>query len=516
MRSKSALKNILANLILQITAAISGLILPRFFIIAYGSTMNGMIVSVTQFISYMALVEAGVSAASIVGLYKPLADNNIVEVNRILSATKRFYYRSGIFYIALLVILVAAYPLLVKNQIDEGLTRFMIIILASSNIVDYFFLGKYKVLLMANQKGYVIMLAQTLGTALNAVITVILILQGCNVLLVKLVATVIYILRFIIVWYYVRKHYKYVSFNEKPNYRAINQRWAALFHQVTAVIVNNTSVVVMTLFMGVKALVEISVYNVYNMVGNAVSLLVGSFNSGLQSGFGELLSRGDRKALDKAYSNYEYLTYMVVFWAYTCMGLLIMPFIQLYTRSFTDAVYVRDEIAFMFVLVGIAQNIRIPSITLISAAGHYKQTRWRAAIEVAIIVGVSLILVKPYGMLGVLIGSFCSFLYRGIDIVYYNTTRIMLGSWKRTLKRIVRNLLTLVILMAAGRAVTDLAVEGYLQWFICAVIVAIVSMVVFAAVNAAFEKREFQVLLDRMKKTVRREAGHKGNGRAEK
>ena len=51
MRSKSALKNILANLILQITAAISGLILPRFFIIAYGSTMNGMIVSVTP-VSY--------------------------------------------------------------------------------------------------------------------------------------------------------------------------------------------------------------------------------------------------------------------------------------------------------------------------------------------------------------------------------------------------------------------------------------------------------------------------------
>lgn len=516
MRSKSALKNILANLILQITAAISGLILPRFFIIAYGSTMNGMIVSVTQFISYMALVEAGVSAASIVGLYKPLADNNIVEINRILSATKRFYYRSGIFYIVLLVILVAVYPLLVKNQIDEGLTRFMIIILTSSNIVDYFFLGKYKVLLMANQKGYVIMLAQTLGTALNAVITVILILQGCNVLLVKLVATVVYILRFIIVWLYVRKHYRYVNFNEKPNYRAINQRWAALFHQVTAVIVNNTSVVVMTLFMGAKALVEISVYNVYNMVGNAVSLLVGSFNSGLQSGFGELLSRGDRKALDKAYSNYEYLTYMVVFWAYTCMGLLIMPFIQLYTKSFTDAVYVRDEIAFMFVLVGIAQNIRIPSITLISAAGHYKQTRWRAAIEVIIIVGVSLLLVKPYGMLGVLIGSFCSFLYRGIDIVYYNTTRIMLGSWKRTLKRIVRNLIILVILMVAGKVVTGLAVEGYLQWFICAFIVAVISMAVFAAVNAVFEKREFRVLLERIQKTIRRESGRRRSNRAEK
>ena len=106
MRSRKALKNILANLILQITVALSGLILPRFFIIAYGSAMNGMIVSVTQFISYLALVEAGVSAASIVGLYKPLADNNIDEINRILSATKRFYYRSGIAYVLLLVFLV--------------------------------------------------------------------------------------------------------------------------------------------------------------------------------------------------------------------------------------------------------------------------------------------------------------------------------------------------------------------------------------------------------------------------
>ena len=499
MRSKKALKNIIANLILQITVALSGLILPRYFIIAYGSSMNGMIVSVTQFISYLALVEAGVSAASIVGLYKPLADNDINEVNRILSATKRFYYKSGIAYILLLVVLVVLYPMLVENQIQPGITRFMIIILAASNLVDYLFLGKYKVLLMANQKGYVMMLVQTFGTVLNTVITVFLILQGCNVLLVKFVATVIYILRFILIRIYVRKHYKNIDFSAEPNYLAINQRWAALLHQITGVIVNNTSVVVMTMFMGAKALIEVSVYGVYNMIANAISLLVGSFNSGLQSGFGELLSKGDMKALDKAYSNYEYLTYMVVFWAYTCMALLIMPFIELYTRSFTDAVYVRSEIAFMFVLVGIAQNIRIPSITLICAAGHYKQTRWRAVVEVIIIVSVSLLLVKPYGMFGVLTGSFCSFLYRGIDIVYYNTTRIVLGSWKRTLKRIIRNLAVLVLLSLAGRPVMGLAVEGYVQWFICAVIVALAVMIIFVVLNALLERDEFKVLINRIK-----------------
>lgn len=504
MRSQKALKNIIANLLLQATVAISGLILPRFFIIAYGSTMNGMIVSVTQFISYLALVEAGVSAASIVGLYKPLADNNINEINKILSATKRFYYRSGIAYVALLIALVIVYPMLVQNQIEESITRFMIIILATSNLVDYLFLGKYKVLLMANQRGYVMMLAQTLGTVLNTIITIILILEGCNVLLVKLVATVVYILRFILIYIYMKKHYKYINFNEEPNYAAINQRWAALLHQITGVIVNNTSVVVMTVFMGAKALVEVSVYGVYNMIAHALSLLVGSFNSGLQSGFGELLSKGDRQVLDKAYSNYEFLTYIVVFWAYTCMAILIMPFIELYTRDFTDAVYVRSEIAFMFVLVGIAQNIRIPSITLICAAGHYKETRWRAIIEVVIIITVSLLLVKPYGMLGVLIGSFCSFLYRGIDIVYYNTTRIMLGSWKRTLKRIIRNLVVLVILTLAGRPLISMAASGYVQWFLWAAVVAVVVVIVFAAVNMLLEPNEFKMLIRRTQKALKK------------
>ena len=85
-------------------------------------------------------------------------------------------------------------------------------------------------------------------------------MEGCNVLLVKFVATVIYILRFILIWIYVRKHYRFLDFNAEPNYNAINQRWAALLHQITGVIVNNTSVVVMTVFMGAKALIEVSVY----------------------------------------------------------------------------------------------------------------------------------------------------------------------------------------------------------------------------------------------------------------
>lgn len=96
LRVQQALKNLICNVLLQVVTAISGLILPRLYLQIYGSALNGMVSSATQFMSYLSLVEAGISAASIVGLYTPLSQKDQTAVNEILSATKQFYTRTGI------------------------------------------------------------------------------------------------------------------------------------------------------------------------------------------------------------------------------------------------------------------------------------------------------------------------------------------------------------------------------------------------------------------------------------
>ena len=55
-----------ASLLLQVIVLLSGLILPRFILEAYGSSVNGMITSVNQFLTYLGLAEAGVGTASCV------------------------------------------------------------------------------------------------------------------------------------------------------------------------------------------------------------------------------------------------------------------------------------------------------------------------------------------------------------------------------------------------------------------------------------------------------------------
>ena len=75
-RTYNAKWNMLSSLLLQVVTAISGLILPRLIIPAFGSEVNGLIATITQFISYITLLEAGVGSVFRASLYKPLHDRN--------------------------------------------------------------------------------------------------------------------------------------------------------------------------------------------------------------------------------------------------------------------------------------------------------------------------------------------------------------------------------------------------------------------------------------------------------
>ena len=53
-------KNTLCSVLQHITAIVCGLILPREILSHYGSEMNGMVHSISQFLSYTVLLEMGI------------------------------------------------------------------------------------------------------------------------------------------------------------------------------------------------------------------------------------------------------------------------------------------------------------------------------------------------------------------------------------------------------------------------------------------------------------------------
>lgn len=505
MRTRQALKNMITSLMLQVVLAVSGIIVPRFFTALYGSPVNGLVSSISQFITYMGLVEAGIGAAGTVALYGPVARNETNEINGIVSAARTFYLRSGMIFVGLVAALVACYPFVVKNEIqDVQFIRIMILVLSFNGIVDYFYLGKYRVLLLADQRGYVISIAQMVGTVAMMVVSILLMELGASALLVKGVTAVVYLLRSMAVAVYVKRHYPLISFHEKPKMSAFSQRWAALLHQVVGMIVNNAAVVLMTLFIRTNALVEISVYSVYNMIGYSLVSLMNAISNGLGSGFGQVISQNEKEVLNKSYSSYEFLFFMVIFIAYACMLVLLHPFIKLYSADFADAqVYARWSLVILFSLAGLLQCIRLPGLTIICAAGHYKQTQGRAILEAAINLVASLSLIGSLGLPGVMIGVCLSYLYRTTDVIIYTAKHFVHGSLGRTFKRLVSNGVVFAAVVWLGFRFIPQQMSGWVAWFGYAVVYGVGVCITFAVVNLALNPKEGKALSIRIRDLIR-------------
>lgn len=508
MRTKEAFKNLITSLLLEVAVALSGILIPRFFAALYGSTVNGLVSSIGQFITYMGLVEAGISAAGTVALYGPLAQKDHQKISELVSTARSFYFRSGWIFVGLVAALVAVYPFIVRNEIaDAGFVRMMIVILSVNGIVDYFFLGKYRVLLTADQKVYVIYTVQIIGIVVMTVASLLLIHLECSALLVKAVVAVVYVLRSLVVALYVKKKYPLVNFRAKPNMRLFNQRWAALLHQVVGMIVNNTSLVLLTVMLKTNALVEVSIYSIYNLVANAIRTLLTSLGNSLNSSFGQVIANGETKVLKESFSTYEYLFFMLTFFFHVCMTVLLYPFIVLYVSDFSDGhLYPQWILVALFSLVGLVQTLRIPSMTVYLAAGHFKETRTRAVLEAAINLVVSIALVRPLGIVGVLLGTLASYLYRTMDVFFYSAKRFLPGTLGKTFARILRNGVTAAVLIWLGIRFIPSTMDGWFVWFAYAVAAAAVSAIALAAVNFVFEKREFMAAFARLKALKNRKA----------
>ena len=259
MRTQKSIINILVGMLLQITVMLCGFFVKNLFIEAYGSTVNGLVGAVDQIMSSLAIVEGGISAASVAMLYEPLQNRDNKRVEDILESSRIFFQKSGILYVLLVGFVVIFYPYLVANQVPISEVRLLILILSAGGVIEFFLFSKYKVLLLADQRLYVLNTIQTFSTIASTVVILFLIQINVSFLYVRLVGALVVVARLILVYIYFNKKYPYLKFGRSKNRVDIPQRWGVLYHNISSVVLYNTDLFLITIFMGSESLVEVSI-----------------------------------------------------------------------------------------------------------------------------------------------------------------------------------------------------------------------------------------------------------------
>jgi hypothetical protein len=486
-RTKVFFYNSFTTAVYQVIFMIAGFITPKIMLESYGSEINGLISSINQFFIYFNLVEAGLSGAIIYALYKPLADRNHKAINGIVSAAKKFYFQAGYIFISLTIGLAIIYPMLVKTEaVSPFSIGLLVIILGFNGALEFFTLAKYRALLSADQKTYVISVASIAYIIVNTLIIVILAELKVDIVVLRFIALFSIILRSLILMLYMKLTYKYINYSEKPNSEALNKRWDALYLQILGAAQTGAPIIILTLINDLKV---VSVYSIYFMVITGIYGLLGIIINGLSASFGNVMVRNEQHTLQKAYQEFEFIYYSLITIVYALTFLSIMPFIRIYTSGINDINYDLPLVGFLFVLNGLLYNIKTPQGMLVISAGLYKETKIQTTIQGAIAVLGGILLAPSFGIVGVLIASIISNIYRDLDLIFYIPKYVTKLSPRATLNRIVRMLICLVIITAPF-TVISINPESYLSWLgitavigIYATLIVLLNSLIFDRVN---------------------------------
>lgn len=493
-RKKKLLFNSASSILYQFVTVICGFILPRFFLVYYGSEVNGLVSSITQFLGFISLAECGVGAVVQSTLYKPLADNDMQEVSKIVVSAERFFKRIAYILLAYTATLMIFYPLITLDSFEYLFTLILILVISISTFAQYYVGMTYKLLLNADQLGFIQYIIHSVTLILNTVSCIVLMKVGASIQIVKMVTSLIFVAQPVLITYIAKKRYTIdhqIQFVGEP----IKQKWNGLAQHIATVILGNTDTVVLTLL---STLENVSVYAVYHLVVNGVKQIIVSTTNGMQAMLGNMLARNERNALNDAFDNIEWLLHVLVTFVFSVTGVLIIPFVRIYTAEITDAEYIVPVFAYLITLAQAAYCLRLPYNIMVLAAGHYKQTQMSAIIEAIINVVVSIVLVFHFGLVGVAIGTFVAMAYRTIYLAQYLTHNILNRNICYFIKHIVADMITaglLFVVVNAFPAFFTLHTLNYMSWILLALKVVFVCLFISVAVNIVMYGRKIQLLI---------------------
>lgn len=487
-RSLRAKKNILVSLLCQIGTLLCGFVVPKLLLEAFGSEVYGATTSITQFLSYITLLEGGVGGVARAVLYKPLAEKDSETISAIVSELHRFFRVIACIFAGYVLIFACSFKTISRlDQLDQ-LSSFLLVIVISLSTFGQYFIGiSNSILLQAAQRSYITNLVNLAGTVVNTVMTIFLVHIRCNIIVVKLISSLIFLLKPLALWLYVQKYYPTPK-TKKSNIRYLQQKWSGLGQHIAYFLHSNTDVVVLTCLASLR---DVAVYAVYNMVISHMQSLAGSFVSGMEALFGDMLAKDELAQLHKTFSIYEMMISLVAVILFSTTAVMLLPFVKIYTSGITDADYNEPVFALLLTVSALLYCLRTPYHSLVIAAGHFKPTNGAAYGEALINILLSILLVSRMGLVGVAIGTICATGFRFAYYVVYLSKHIFFRNIAAAVKRIAVNALTFAgVFLVGSWGIAQIHVDNYLQWTLCAGVTAVFAVVITLAVNGLFYRSE--------------------------
>jgi O-antigen/teichoic acid export membrane protein len=489
MKSKRAIINISISILYQVLSIITGLVLPKFYIETFGSAYNGLNQTVIQIISLLGLLQAGIGAAAIQALFKPVTENDLNKINAIFNGVSKQFKKMGYFFILLMVVISIIWPILNnEKEISGNLIVVFLIFNGLSACIDYFFQGKYNILLMAYNRNYVLYIFGIFSLIIMSTLRLLILFNFANIILYQSVILIVGLIKMIVLRYYIKKNFEYLDNEIESDTLILNQRKHVLISELAGFVINSAGILIISINCG---LVDASIYAVYNFVIIGILGLIGSVRDGVFSGIGQTYY-SSKVRFNQVFSSFETIYLSMTLLLFSVLLIMYPSFIKLYTKGM-DVNYADVYLPILFVIANLLVNLRIPAIVSINTAGHFEQVKGYAVKEAIINVVLSFILSKVIGIYGVLIGMIVGSLYRSPLLIFYSDKNILIRTTWIYIKKI--SLLSTPFLISIYIYYIDIIdPKNFIVWFYYSVFISIIYFIIYIIFIINLDKEGFKII----------------------
>lgn len=399
MRTYKGILSTITGMIFVIITSFLKFVIIKLFILKQGNDLNGLYQLFGQVMAYLNLAEGGIGTALTFSLYKPLQEKNYKKINDILSSAKKVYYGIGLL---IFIIGVTISPFLKfflnSNIITNNKIAFFFILYVIKTTIDYW-TNITRFLLQADQKEYILNIISLLFRVIDVAIEYYLLILNFSLFFILLKNIFILLLTNIFITFKTKRNYKWLNLNADKDFSFLKNTKYTFFYSICGAIVYNTDYILLGKY---RSLEEITFYANYMYIFSFLTLVLLKGIGSISSGLGNLYAEHNINKLKEVYSELICIVFFVT--SISAIGLFFT--LEDFIKIWLGKSYILDKkIFYIFILIYIHTMTRQPTGIICNSSGYFRNARIIVIIEMVMNFSISFLLVKQYGILGVLIGT---------------------------------------------------------------------------------------------------------------
>ena len=423
-RTKNAARNIYFGILNRIYSIVVPFLLRTAMIYFMGIQYLGLNSLFASILSVLNLAELGVGSAMVYSMYKPIAEDDTKTICALMRLYRTYYRIIGFVIGAIGILLTPFVPKLIKGTIPGELNIYVLYLLnLGATVLSYWLFAYRNCLFNAHQRGdmttKITMVSETIRYLMQ--FFVIICLKNYYIyIMTSIVTQVISNIMIAISTKKVYPLYKPQGSLENSEVKKINRRVVDLFtSKIGAVVVNSADTIVISAFLGISVL---AIYQNYFFIMTAVIGVVEIIFSACMAGIGNSIIVEKE---EKNFYDLKKLTFMICWIAGFCMCCflcLYQPFMELWVGK--NLMLGIGEVVCLSLYFYIYEVNRLLN-TYKDAAGIWHEDRFRPLVTALSNLVMNLIMVKPFGIYGVILSTVLSILFVGMPWLLYNLFSIL-------------------------------------------------------------------------------------------